>query len=95
MIYPWRTEIRNGVALPYQENGEVRVEVKGDSLMATVTTTRTSEFSPTRLEAQRSGGTDRGADSLPFSMSAAIRQRPPPSLRSASTNFPPGPTVSG
>ena len=48
VTYPWHTEMRNGVVVPYQENGEVTVEMKGDSLIATVTTTRTSEFSPTR-----------------------------------------------
>ncbi len=48
VTYPWHTEMRDGVAVPYQENGEVTVEVKGDSLIATVTTTPTSAFSPRR-----------------------------------------------
>lgn len=48
LTYPWHTEIRNGTAMAYQENGELTVEAKGDSLIATVTTVPTSAFSPTR-----------------------------------------------
>ncbi len=29
VTYPWHTEIRNGVAVPYQEHGELRVEGTG------------------------------------------------------------------
>lgn len=48
ITYPWHLEMENGVAKPVMETGELKVEAHGDSLIATLVTTHTSEFSPTR-----------------------------------------------
>jgi hypothetical protein len=34
--FPWHVDIRNGVATPVMESGELRVEERGDSLVATI-----------------------------------------------------------
>lgn len=54
--FPWHIEVVNGVVTPTMESAEMRVEVKGDSLIATVARTPTADTPtprPIRLAALR------------------------------------------
>jgi len=56
--FPWHIEVVNGVVTPTMETGELRVEVKGDSLVATVARTPTADTPtprPIRMAALRLG----------------------------------------
>ena len=56
--FPWHIEVVNGVVTPTMEAGELRVEVKGDSLIAVVARMPTADSPtprPIRLSALRAG----------------------------------------
>ena len=46
--FPWHIEVENGVVKPVMETGELKMEARGNWLIATLVTNPTTAFSPTR-----------------------------------------------